>query len=68
MIRLWLNLLLIFNKRFVVGFTKVFVMDWMYDGIKIQKEDYLLGKKVDKKFNETTDDGNFIEQFMFENF
>lgn len=39
-------------------------MDWMYDGIKIQKEDYLLGKKVDHKFNETTDNGNYIEQCL----
>lgn len=37
-------------------------MDWMYDGIQIQKEDYLLGKKVDKKFGESTDNnGNFIK-------
>lgn len=37
-------------------------MDWMYDGVKIQKEDYLLGKKVDKHLNESMDNGNFIRQ------
>lgn len=37
-------------------------MDWMYnDGVKIQKEDYLLGKKVDKQSIKNTDNGNFIE-------
>lgn len=35
-------------------------MDWMYDGIKIQKEDYLLGKKVDKKLIENADNGNLL--------
>lgn len=37
-------------------------MDWMYNGgVKIQKEDYLLGKKVDSQSLQNTDNGNFIE-------
>lgn len=35
-------------------------MDWMYDGMKIQKEDYLLGKKVDKHLNQKADSGNLL--------
>jgi len=35
-------------------------MDWMYDGMKIQKEDYLLGKKVDKHLNKNEDNGNLL--------
>lgn len=42
-------------------------MDWMYDGMQVQKEDYLLGKKVDKKFDENTDNGNFIEHDLLVN-
>lgn len=40
-------------------------MEWMYKGEKIQKEDYLLGKKIDKHFDDTTDNGNFIVQLYF---
>lgn len=32
-------------------------MDWMYNGTKIQKEDYLLGRKVEKTFDETSVNG-----------
>jgi len=32
----------------------------MYDGMKIQKEDYLLGKKVDKHLNEKTDNDSIL--------
>jgi len=35
-------------------------MDWMYDGRQVQKEDYLLGKKVDKNYDEPTDNGKLI--------
>jgi len=34
-------------------------MDWMYDGTRVQKDDYLLGKKIDRKFGESTDNGNY---------
>lgn len=33
-------------------------MDWMYDGTGIQKDDYLLGKKIDKKYGESENNGN----------
>jgi len=33
-------------------------MDWMYDGTRVQKDDYLLGKKIDRKYGESTDNGN----------
>lgn len=39
-------------------------MDWMYDGMKIQKEDYLLGKKVDKKFDDNPDNGKILTFFV----
>lgn len=32
-------------------------MDWMYDGMQVQKEDYLLGKKIDKMCDEKADSG-----------
>jgi len=35
-------------------------MDWMYDGMKVQTEDYLLGKKVDKHLNSKVDNGNLL--------
>lgn len=35
-------------------------MDWMYDGMQVHKEDYLLGKKVEKKYDEKADNGNLI--------
>lgn len=34
-------------------------MDWMYDGMQVQKEDYLLGKKIDKICDEKADSGEF---------
>lgn len=42
----------------VLGLFKVSNMDWMYDGTRIQKDDYLLGKKIDKKYGESTENGN----------
>ncbi|XP_050441937.1 pre-mRNA-splicing factor CWC25 homolog isoform X2 [Adelges cooleyi] len=30
-------------------------MDWMYDGIKVEKEDYLLGRKVDKNLGDNSE-------------
>lgn len=35
-------------------------MDWMYNGTKIQKEDYLLGRKVEKTFDEASANGMII--------
>lgn len=46
------------NRHSFLVLLKEYIMDWMYDGMKIQKEDYLLGKKVDKHFNEKADNGN----------
>lgn len=42
-------------------------MDWMYDGTRVQKDDYLLGKKIDRKYGESTDNGNCLQSCCHQN-